>query len=177
MRPRGKLRLTAGGAIVSLWLASPGCSSSPCNVSYNCSTGETCWTTDGQSFDCFAAGSLERGATCASTPGPPLCGEGLACVANGDPSAGVCLYWCDSDLACPMGTCTTLTDSNGVSISFCLTAELTDAGGMDGGSAPDLYAPDNTGESDGSTSGVVEGGDTSAAEGAQDSPRDVSKGS
>jgi hypothetical protein len=90
-----------------------------CNVHYDCPSGQTCWTTDGFAFDCMSSGALQAGATCALILGSATCGDGLACVAAGNPNQGECDSWCDVSTPCPSGTCTTITDTNGVSLSLC----------------------------------------------------------
>jgi hypothetical protein len=70
-------------------------------------------------------------------PGGRPCGEQLACVADGDPEMGECAYWCDSNHPCPAGSCTTITDTNGVTLSFCV--DFGDLGGQDGGGAPAFF--------------------------------------
>jgi hypothetical protein len=114
------------GGTVSLALACGGttAASQPCNVEYNCPSGQTCWTTDGKTFSCMPSGTIPPGATCDSTPGSALCADRLACVAEGVPTDGQCDYWCDPSNPCPLGGCVTITDGMSVTVSFCETGSL-----------------------------------------------------
>lgn len=92
----------------------------PCNVSYNCSAGQTCWTKDGAWFDCMTAGSGVDGDSCnPSVFATVTCGDGLACLGAVN-VPGHCVAWCNST-SCPSDkTCTTLTTAEHATVQFCL---------------------------------------------------------
>jgi hypothetical protein len=96
-----------------------------CNNVYDCPSGQTCWTTDGTSFSCVAAGSGALGATCdATVTGIKTisCGEGLMCLSTkGDPTNASCTAWCGGGRPCPTGTtCRGVTTTLNATLNVCL---------------------------------------------------------
>jgi hypothetical protein len=99
--------------------SSSGSSGAGCNVSYDCSAEQTCWTQDGHTFACQPAGSQPAGSSCNPDTTALTCGPQTACLGNN--GVGTCTYWCDANGMCPgdAGPCTVATDSNGVQLRFC----------------------------------------------------------
>src|SRR5580658_303267 len=93
----------------------------PCNVLYDCPAGQTCWALDGKNWSCMASGSGALGSTCESvTNTDASCGDGLACLAMGNPQAGTCVAWCDSEHPCPSTSpCTAVSTAMGATLHFC----------------------------------------------------------
>jgi hypothetical protein len=127
-----------GAAVVGLGLAVVACSgsatSTSCDVRYDCSASQTCWTTNGTTYGCAPAGTLKAGETCIAALGKPECASGLGCLAMGDPEEGTCAYWCDSSHPCPAGTgtCTPATTAAGATVQFCASTP-SGSGGACGG--------------------------------------------
>ncbi len=114
------------GVGLVLWVCIVACSSSapplPCDVVYDCPAGQTCWALDGTNWSCMESGAGSLGGACESiTNTDPSCGDGLACLAMGNPADGMCVAWCDAEHPCPSTTpCQTVTTTMGVTLHFCL---------------------------------------------------------
>ncbi len=114
---------------VAAWIALAGiagCSSSggspgpSCNVRYDCGPSQTCSSQGGQSYVCTGAGSLAAGSSCNPSSAMIECAPQLGCL--GSPPAGTCTPWCNADGSCPgnTGTCTSVTDAQGVTVKYCI---------------------------------------------------------
>ncbi|HZS37667.1 MAG TPA: hypothetical protein VFF06_12610 [Polyangia bacterium] len=113
-------------AMMALAAALASCGSSsltppPCDVEYDCPAGQTCWALDGKNWSCMPSGAGRAGDTCESiTNTLPSCGDGLACLATGDPHAGTCVAWCDSAHPCPPSSpCQAVNTTQGATLHFC----------------------------------------------------------
>lgn len=92
----------------------------PCNVTYDCAAGQTCWTKDGARFDCMTSGSGRAGDSCnPSVFSAITCGDGLACLGNAT-IPGKCVAWCNSAPCTAGKTCTSVPTAKGVTLQFCL---------------------------------------------------------
>jgi hypothetical protein len=94
----------------------------PCAEVYDCPRGQTCWTLDGVAYSCMPSGAGLRGDTCDATVNTAAtCGDQLACLSMGTPTAGTCVAWCDTSHPCPASTtCQAVTTTKGATLHLCL---------------------------------------------------------
>ena len=92
-----------------------------CNLAYDCPAGQTCATSTGETFACAPSGSGVEGSTCDATVGASVqCGDGLVCLATGDPTAGTCVPWCSGAITCADGkSCQQVTTTKGATLLVC----------------------------------------------------------
>lgn len=128
--------------VAALTLVLAGCASSDdaaqqqaaaaqCNTAPStCAAGTTCWIADDAgTFACLPSGAGQSGDTCTNYIDKATCGDGLACLATGDPTKGVCSPTCTRSQDCAGDAlCQTVTYPGGGAFGVCASPLRADAG-------------------------------------------------